>query len=419
MNKTHENKHLNLEERKIIALGLEKMTSKKNISIILGKDQSTIGKEIKLHKELIKKFKYKLPCINYKHCPNNHNCSNTCMHYVQFKCKMRDKMPGVCNGCANRKNCPFDQYIYNPEKAQKNYKESLKNSHKGIKKDLNEINKIGNIISPLIKHGLSPYQIICAHPEINISKQTLYNYIDKNVFKEFGICNIDLRRKVKWKVKKRTKAYNTIKNYIIGHKYSDYKKFISENPNKSIVEMDTVSNTINGPCIQTFLFKKMHFIFAIYHEKKNSKNMLDGIKILTDILGINLFKKYVEVIITDRGTEFSEPSKIELYDNIERTKIFYCDPMKPGQKGEIEKKHTLIRYIIPKGNDFKYYGLYNQDSLNQILSNINSLPLSTLNGKSALQFINFLYPEIYEKFIAYGIKEIPFDEININNNLLK
>ena len=32
--------------------------------------------------------------------------------------------------------------------------------------------------------------------------------------------------------------------------------------------------------------------------------------------------------------------------------MFYCDPVKPGQKGSCEKNHVELRKILPKGTDF-------------------------------------------------------------------
>ena len=59
-----------------------------------------------------------------------------------------------------------------------------------------------------------------------------------------------------------------------------------------------------------------------------------------------------QVIITDRGSEFSDPEKIEA--DIEtgeiQCRVFYCDPMNTNQKSNCERNHELIRYIIPKNH---------------------------------------------------------------------
>ena len=55
MSSSNKNKHLSFEERVIIETGIRNGSSKKSIADTLGKDKSTIGKEIKLHRILSKK----------------------------------------------------------------------------------------------------------------------------------------------------------------------------------------------------------------------------------------------------------------------------------------------------------------------------------------------------------------------------
>ena len=88
-------KHLTSEERRIIETGIRNGSTKTAIAATIGKDNSTIGKEIKLHRKL--KFKCTLPrpCVNYKHCKYKRECSPTCEDFVPFVCKRRDRSPGA------------------------------------------------------------------------------------------------------------------------------------------------------------------------------------------------------------------------------------------------------------------------------------------------------------------------------------
>ena len=46
-----------------------------------------------------------------------------------------------------------------------------------------------------------------------------------------------------------------------------------------------------------------------------------------------MFHTLFPIILTDNGTEFSKPDIIEFNDNhVYKTKLFYCDPRKSGQK---------------------------------------------------------------------------------------
>ena len=67
-----------------------------------------------------------------------------------------------------------------------------------------ELKSLANVVVPLIKDGLSPYQIITNHPKLNISKKTLYNYIEDVIFREFGLLDVDLRIKTKRRITKKS-----------------------------------------------------------------------------------------------------------------------------------------------------------------------------------------------------------------------
>lgn len=141
--------------------------------------------------------------------------------------------------------------------------------------------------------------------------------------------------------------------------------------------MDTVYNDeTTGPFIQTFKFVKSGVLFGILHETKTARSMKEGIDMLESLLGTETFRKYVNVLLTDRGTEFTAADAIEAAsDGTRRTRIFYCDPMQSGQKGTLENKHIELRYILPKGVDLRALGLTDQNSLNLVLCHINSIYL--------------------------------------------
>ncbi|MGN8728071.1 helix-turn-helix domain-containing protein [Bulleidia sp. HCP3S3_F2] len=64
MTTSNKNLHLTDDERRIIQRGIENNSSKKSIADTLGKDKSTIGKEIKNHRTLSYKLKYPVECID-------------------------------------------------------------------------------------------------------------------------------------------------------------------------------------------------------------------------------------------------------------------------------------------------------------------------------------------------------------------
>ncbi len=68
-----------------------------------------------------------------------------------------------------------------------------------------------------------------------------------------------------------------------------------------VTQMDTVYNDeANGPFIQTFKFVEAGLLFALLREEKTSSAMLSGINLLEELLGSQLFRKYVHILLTGR-----------------------------------------------------------------------------------------------------------------------
>lgn len=148
--------------------------------------------------------------------------------------------------------------------------------------------------------------------------------------------------------------------------------------------------------------------------------MLEGILLLEKILAAQMFDTEAEVLLTDRGAEFTLADEIERRDDgTRRTRIFYCDPMQSAQKGSLENNHEEIRYICPKETDLHRLGLNSQEDANLITSHINSFPKERLNGKTPFEMLKFLNPEMAERFIQFGIVEIEKDKVVLKPYLLK
>lgn len=415
-------KHLSLNERQIIETGIKNASTKSSIANTIGKEKSTIGKEIKQYRYL--KFKTKLlkECANYKSCKHNRICLDDCVNFSPFKCKRRDRSPGACNGCPDTSKCRFNKYYYNASSAHKQYLETLVDSRTGINLSTDEAKELGLLIKDGLDKGHSIYQIKSNHPNISQSEKTLYNYVDSNVFSIVGICNIDLRRKVSRmiKLKKKSSLKKRVdKKYLNGRKYSDFLEFINGNDHPNIIEMDTVYNSQDGPFIQTFYIKTIKTMFAIFHTKKDSASMVDGFHQFVSMIGLDNFYKVCDCILTDRGTEFSLPEQIEHdLDGIHYCKVFYCDPMCSHQKPNVEKEHVYLRYILPKEYSFEVLGLTSQSQLNKVISHINSFPRESLSGKTPFEVIQFYHPNIMQHLIKKDIHEIPPHNVILKPSLL-
>lgn len=102
-----------------------------------------------------------------------------------------------------------------------------------------------------------------------------------------------------------------------------------------------------------------------------SASVVRIIKLLDKVLGPEIFSRLFPVILTDNGSEFSNPKEIERRDIVpcNRTNVFYCDPSAPYQKGFCEVNHELIRRILPKGKSFDDL---TQEDISLMMDHINS-----------------------------------------------
>lgn len=123
-------------------------------------------------------------------------------------------------------------------------------------------------------------------------------------------------------------------------------------------------------------------MLAFLRERNTSQSVIDVFNSLYSTLGKDSFQRLFPVILTDNGSEFSNPQALESADDsTKRTSIVYCDPSSPFQKGNVEKNHGFIRRILPKGRSF--------DDLTQadillMMNHINSYSREKLNDNQLL-----------------------------------
>ena len=425
---TAKDAHMSLSDRQIIEIGITNGSSKKSIADTIVKNKSTISREIKNHCILKKHSTYPIDCTLFPKCKDKNTflCNLKCQNYNPFYCARRDRSPGACNGCSSYKSCHYDKLWYNASQAYNEYRDDLVQCRAGVNATVQEIRTLGEILKPCLEKGQSLYAIKQAHPEITVTEQTLYNYIEDGVFQDAGIsitC-MDLKRQISRKPTKKSKVQYSPRqdrSFMKGRTYSDYKDYLIVNPSARVVEMDTVYNSIsNGPFLQTFKFLEYDLLFCVYHTEKTSNEMLKGILLLEDILGREIFEREVEVLKTDRGSEFYLAEKAEARDDgTRRTKVFYCDPMASCQKGSLENIHHLVRDICPKNCDLYGLGLTSQGKANLISIHINSYPKEKLKGKTSFQLIHFYCEDMAERLATYGLAPVEPDEVILKPTLFK
>ena len=390
-NKKH--KHLSREDRLTIQDGLYRGKTFKEIGEKLGKDPSTVAKEVRAHTQ--------------KHVSG--------FSKMTEPCPKLSKAPHVCNGCPLRScsSCKYVRMVYNASKAQEEYETLLKESRECIALNKEEFYATEKILSEAIKNGQHVYQAICAH-SLNISKSTAYRYI------RLGYCSarsIDLPRAVKFRAraKKSPSVPHAVKQ---GRTYQDYLVFREAFPQLPTVEMDTVIGRPGGKVIMTFLFVDPGFMFGLLLDNRSAPEAADKIIELKRKLYASSLISFAElfpVMLTDNGGEFSNVAAFENdFSGSRESLVFFCDPNAPFQKPHVENNHILFRDIVPKGSSFDDF---TQETVNLIFSHVNSVSRKQFGGKSAYDMFTFMYsPEIAA---LLGISHIPPESVVQSPLLLK
>lgn len=437
---TYKYKHLTLDDRITIQKGLKERQSFAEIAASISKDPSTISKEIRGH--LIEKATGTRsrpfnPCMGRKICtiqrkvcaectesPYNWQnrdgycslcgrCNDSCPDFIEEVCRALSKPPYVCNGCQSIRSCTLRKQVYDAKEAQKAYEENRSDSRSGIDLTEEELKRLDDIITPLIRQGQSIHQICVNNADaIMCDERSIYNYVDAGVL---SVGNIDLPRKVRYRKRKKKKIVHIDKLCHIGRTYEDFLKFSEANPDLHVVEMDSVEGTRDSlKVLLTLFFRDSALMLAHLREANTVRSVTEFFNELYDTLGRDLFMKLFPVILTDRGSEFTDPSAIEFdKDGKRRTYIFYCDPQRSSQKAGIEVTHEFIRRILPKGSSFKDL---TQKKVDLMMSHINSYSRKKLNDRSAYQLFSFYYGR--DTLDTLNIQSIDAKEITLKPELL-
>ena len=381
-------KHLTLSDRNDIQLGLERGETFKAIGQSILKDPTTVSKEVKRNRQVRESTCDKLPC------------------------PLLNKATFVCNGCPKRRqNCGYKKIFYLAKQAQKQYEQTLVEAREGTPLNSKTFWDMDKIISDGVKKGQHIYHILKTH-NLDVSSSTIYRHIRKGYL---SIAPIDLARAVKFKERRKSKLPSIPKEAKKGRSYEDFLNYLALKQLNSWLEMDTVMGRMGGKVLLTFNLSFCNFIFA---RLLDNKTALEVTKHLYDIKNTlhqadKDFFQLFPVILTDNGGEFARVDDIEM-DVRGESKLFFCDPNRSDQKGRIEKNHTLIRDILPKGTSFDNL---TQEDINLICSHVNSVKRAALNGKSAYELFAFTYGEETPKLL--GISKIPAEDVCQSSKLLQ
>lgn len=428
------NKHLTTDNRCTIQTMLNDRASFKAIADALDKDPSTISKEIRSHLVFRKIGGVNLhynacahrfnctkdylcsPCHaarHYKLCKRCNMCNTFCKDFQKEICSKLLKPPYVCNGCGNRSTCSLEKRFYYASEAQKEYELVLSEARSGISLSEEEVQHLEEIVSPLIRQKQSPHHICVTNKDnLMVSERTIYRLIDSRIL---SAMNMDLPRKIRFSARKNKVHAKVDKACRIGRTFECFNAYLAEHPDFPIVQLDSVEGNKGGKVLLTIHFVKAEFMLAFLRDHNDSQSVIDIFERLYLELRPDRFMALFKVCLADNGSEFSNPKAIEYdrQDNL-RTRIFYCDPSAPYQKGSAERNHEFIRMFIPKGTDLERY---TQDDINLMMNHINSYARESLGNKSPYEMFSFLYGQEIPDLLECHL--IPPQEVTLSSSIFR
>lgn len=423
---------LTLDERRSIEQLLKNQASIAKIAKNLNRNPQTISREIKRNRiPQAKHLLYtmsRIPnnCIHRKNCEIKGICNNNCQSpgLCCYKCDRcneiciyfendpcpghRDKAPWVCNSCPMTLSCTRKKLYYRATQAHQMAERRKLESRQGVNCTESEIEELNAIFSPRLKQGQSIHAIYQSEIDRMIcSERSIYTLIDMGLF---TATNIDLPLKVRRRLPKRKVSFKIDKKCFIDRTYTDFKSYIELHPDLTEVQMDTVLGPPDAKkALLTLYWKQANFLLIFLMERCRSIYVIKQFEWLYQALGAQRFKVLFPLILTDRGSEFTNPTKIEKIG----TKLFYCDPQQAQQKGAIEQEHAMLRRVIPKG---KYFEHLTQKDISLANSHITSYLRPGLGNKTPQDVFGYLFG--HDLISLFGLEKIKPSNIVLTNKLL-
>lgn len=135
----------------------------------------------------------------------------------------------------------------------------------------------------------------------------------------------------------------------LGRTHDDFETFqiATDTP---FVEMDSVLGRPGGKTLLTMQFNSCGMMWLFLRQRNTSQTVIDVFNELESLFGFDTFCAIFPVILTDNGSEFSNPTALEIspFNGKQRTRIFYWNPYSAYQKGHVENNHLNLEANVGK-----------------------------------------------------------------------
>ena len=428
-------KQMNEEERKRLDVLLGMGLTPAEAAQRLGRPKSTVVREI---------IKRAVPCLrgygssnrvcaSYDYCTRTKGyggnprrlfrctagCFEACPEFVERRCERLDTPSHVCNGCERFRSCPLKKRIYDASGAQANRESLLHESRRGVHPGDAELAAMDAVLSPGLRKGQSIRHVIAANPEVfaSVKERTVYTYVSGGLFEA---RRGDLPEACSRRPRRRKRVTKTDAKCRVGRTYKEFIEHCRLAGIEECAEVDTVIGRVGGKVLFT-VWLPGGLMLAFLRRRRTSNTATRLFRVLRRLAGPELFQRLFAVILTDNGSEFSDPAGIEkpvtaLGPADRPVRVFYTDPYCSSQKPHVERTHRDVRRILEHGVSFD--GLTQAD-VNLVMSHVNSYTRGVLDGRCAWDEFVARHGEPGRLFLGrLGLRRIPPSEVILDPYLL-
>lgn len=269
-----------------------------------------------------------------------------------------------------------DKKYYLPDTAQNKYISRYKGRRRVIIPDTN----MYSYILEKLKAGWSPEQIsgrmklenknyYCCH-------ETIYEYIYKT---RKGKEWYKYLAKAKVNRGKRKGRKHGSGKFLGLRSIHERPALINERKELGHWEIDSmVCKSHKRENVTTLVERKSRYLIMLKNENHQSTALYNKLLKLIKSKGLSF-----KTITCDRGSEFAHYKIIE---NKTKSKVYFCDPYSPWQKGTNENTNGRIRKYMPRSSDITKF---DQNSVDCIAKKMNSIPRKVLGFKTPREVIKW------------------------------
>lgn len=263
---------------------------------------------------------------------------------------------------------------YNAIGAQRKYKKRRK---KCVREKIMLNEKIFEKVKSCLEKYWSPEQISNTLSEENyVSTSTIYRALNNNMFP------LDVKKKQRRYgkyLKRNRKAKGVAYDFSQVRKINERPLSVMERKEFGHWELDSIVLRPECGChIASFVERKTRYLICCKLNNKTARCMTEAI---IKELG-KLPMGSVKTLTVDRGLEFTGWKAVE---SALKTKVYFCDPYSPHQRGTNENTNGLIRQFFPRR---KILPPVTQEGIKEVQKLINHRPRKILDYTTPYQ--NFL-----------------------------